>query len=240
LSPHVPSKSRTTSTATLREKARGIVDALRLREPQPRVELDHQDPFQLLVATILSAQCTDARVNKVTPELFRRWPTPQSMAAAEPVDLIPVIRSAGFFNTKSRSLVAASRTLVERHGGEVPRNLEALAALPGVGRKTANVVLGAAYGIASGIVVDTHMARVSQRLGLTRQSDPERIERDLMALVPQASWVFFSISMVLHGRYVCTARQPACAACVLNALCPSRDRVAAHPPRRRPRGRGRG
>ena len=192
------------------------------------------------MATILSAQCTDARVNQVTPELFRRWPTPQSMAAAEPEDLIPVIRSAGFFNTKARSLVAASRALVERHGGEVPRSLEALAALPGVGRKTANVVLGAAYGIASGIVVDTHMARVSQRLGLTRHPDPERIERDLMALVPQASWVFFSISMVLQGRYVCTARRPACAACVLNALCPSRDRVAPPPPHRRPRGRGRG
>jgi len=240
LAPHVTPSRRASSTRPLQEQARGIVEALRLREPEPRVELDHQDPFQLLVATILSAQCTDARVNKVTPELFRRWPTPRAMAAAEPEELIPVIRSAGFFNTKARSLVAASRALVERHQGEVPRSLEALSALPGVGRKTANVVLGAAYGIASGIVVDTHMARVSQRLGLTRQTDPERIERDLMALVPQESWVFFSISMVLHGRYVCTARRPACAACVLNALCPSRDRVAPPPPRRRPRGRGRG
>jgi endonuclease-3 len=189
------------------------------------------------VATILSAQCTDARVNQVTPELFRRWPNPTAMAAAEPEDLIPVIRSTGFFNNKARSIVGCSRALLEHHGGEIPREIEALAALPGVGRKTANVVLGAAYGIASGIVVDTHMARVSQRLGLTRQTSPEKIERDLMVLVPQESWVFFSISMVLHGRYVCTARQPACPPCILNAVCPSRDRVASPRPRRRPRDR---
>ena len=217
-----------------------MVDALRRREPNPRVELDHQSPFQLLVATILSAQCTDARVNQVTPEVFRRWPTPQAMAAAEPEDLIPVIRSTGFFNNKARALVGCSRAVVARHGGEIPRDIEALAALPGVGRKTANVVLGTAYGIASGIVVDTHMARVSGRLGLTRQSDPEKIERDLLAIVPRDSWIFFSIALVLHGRYVCTARQPACGACAISAVCPSRDRVAPPPRRRRPRGRGRG
>ena len=221
------------------EKARAIVEALRRSRPDPRIELDHETPFQLLVATILSAQCTDARVNLVTPEVFRRWPTPAAMAAAEPGQLIPVIRSTGFFNNKAKSLVGCSRALMERHGGEIPREIESLAALPGIGRKTANVVLGGAYGIASGIVVDTHMMRVSRRLGLTRQTTPEGIERDLMALVPRPSWVFFSIAMVLHGRYVCTARHPTCASCVLNALCPSRDRVDPPPARRPPRGRGR-
>ena len=214
--------------------------ALRRREPNPRVELTHRSPFELLVATILSAQCTDTRVNLVTPAVFRRWPTPEAMAAADPEDLVPVIRSTGFFNNKARSLVGCSRALVEKHAGQVPREIEALASLPGVGRKTANVVLGAAYGIASGVVVDTHMARVSRRLGLTRESGPEKIERDLMALVPERDWVFFSVAMVLHGRYVCTARKPACGACVLNDLCPSRDRVADPRPRRPPRGRGRG
>ena len=235
-----PRRGRTPASNAPKDRARSIVLALRTRTPEPRVELDHATPFQLLVATILSAQCTDARVNRVTPELFRRWPTPAALAGADPAALIEAIRSTGFFNSKARSLLACSNALVEQHGGEVPRSLEALAALPGVGRKTANVVLGAAYGIASGIVVDTHMMRVSQRLGLTRQKDAVKIERDLMALVPEGEWIYFSIAMVLHGRYVCTARQPACGSCVLRELCPSRDRAGSGPRRRPLRGSGRG
>jgi endonuclease III len=222
-----------------RERAAIIVRALRRDRPDARVELDHRNPFELLVATILSAQCTDARVNLVTPALFERWPTPAALAQAEPEDLEPVIRSTGFFRAKARSLVGCARAIVERHESVVPRTLEALAALPGVGRKTANVVLGAGYGIPSGIVIDTHMGRVARRLGLTRQEDPVRVESDLMAVLPQSDWIFLSIAGVLHGRYVCLARAPRCEACALSAHCPSRGRVAAVRPRPR-RGRDRG
>ena len=186
------------------------------------MELDHQSPFQLLIATILSAQCTDARVNKVTPELFRAYPDPAAFARAHRTDLERAIRSTGFFRSKARSIMACCRALVERHGGQVPRTMQEMTRLPGVGRKTANVVLGAGYGIASGIVVDTHMARVATRLGLTRQTDPVKIERDLLAAVPPAEWIFFSIAMILHGRYVCQARLPRCGVCPLRPHCPSR------------------
>jgi endonuclease-3 len=211
----------------LRRRAAAIVRALRGARPDPRVELHHTGPFQLLVATILSAQSTDARVNQVTPVLFRRWPDPAALAAAPLGRIEAVIRSTGFFRSKARALQGCARALVERHGGEVPRSLEALTALPGVGRKTANVVLGAGCGIPSGIVVDTHMTRVARRLGLTRQADPVRIERDLLGLVPRAAWIFFSIAMILHGRYVCQARRPRCSACPLRAHCPSRGLEAA-------------
>ena len=171
--------------------------------------------------------------------MFQNYPTPQAMAEAPPEEIESLIRSTGFFRAKTRALLGCCRALCERHGGQVPTNMEELSALPGVGRKTANVVLGAAYGIPSGIVVDTHMARVARRLGLTRSDDPVRIESDLMSLFPQTSWVFVSIAMVLHGRYVCQARRPLCNECALRRHCPSRD-LLDRPPRRRPRGRGRG
>ncbi|HZM71369.1 MAG TPA: endonuclease III [Candidatus Cryosericum sp.] len=223
----------------LRRRAGAIVRELQRARPDARVELEHRSPFELLMATILSAQCTDARVNQVTPGLFRAYPTPKEMAVAQPEAIERLIRSTGFFRAKTRAILGCSRALGEKHGGLVPRTMEELAALPGVGRKTANVVLGAAYGIPSGIVVDTHVARVARRLRLTRHDDPVRIERDLMSLVPRHSWIPFSIAMVLHGRYVCLARRPRCGECPLNRHCPSRD-LADRPPLRRSRGRGRG
>ena len=214
-----------------------ILEALRRARPAPRVELDHDGPFQLLLATILSAQCTDARVNKVTADLFRRYPGPAEFARADRAELERAIRSTGFFRAKARSIQGCSRAIVEDHGGQVPRTMEELTRLPGVGRKTANVVLGAGYGVPSGIVVDTHVSRVARRLGLTRRSDPAGIEDDLMRLVPASDWIFFSIAMVLHGRYVCQARRPRCGACPLNPDCPSRDLEARNSPPARPRGR---
>jgi endonuclease III len=219
-------------------RVKAILRGLRRSRPDARVELQYGSPFELLVATILSAQCTDARVNQVTPELFRRFPTPQAMADAPPDEIEAIIRPTGFFHAKARALQGASRQLVQAHGGEVPRTMEELKSLTGVGRKTANVVLGAAYGIPSGIVVDTHMARVARRLRLTRSDDPIRVEQDLMKLLPSSQWVFFSTAMVLHGRYVCLARRPRCGDCAISGYCPSRDRVAASPPRR-PQGRAR-
>ena len=215
-----------------------LLRALHRAHPAPRVELDHDAPWQLLVATILSAQCTDARVNQVTPELFRAYPSVAHLAHADLADLERVIRSTGFFRAKAKSIRGCCEALVERHGGVVPRTMEELTRLPGVGRKTANVVLGVAYSTTSGIVVDTHMARVARRLHLTRATDPERIELDLFEKIPRREWIFFSIAMILHGRYVCLARRPRCAACGLNAHCPSRT-LEEHPPRRPPRSRPR-
>ncbi|MGH9749883.1 MAG: endonuclease III [Candidatus Polarisedimenticolia bacterium] len=213
---------RSARSASARAPLPRVLEALRAARPEARVELDHRNPFELLVATILSAQSTDARVNLVTPILFRAWPGAAALAAA-PIDRIEeVIRSTGFFRAKAKAIQGCARAIVERHGGEVPRTIGELTALPGVGRKTANVVLGAAWGIASGIVVDTHMARVARRLGWTRRSDPVTIEKDLMAIVPERDWVFCSIAMVLHGRYVCRARRPRCGVCALRPYCPSR------------------
>jgi endonuclease-3 len=186
------------------------------------VELEHANPFQLLVATILSAQCTDARVNQVTRDLFRAYPDAAALAGASLSDLETAVRSTGFFRSKAKSLSGCARALIERHGGEVPRTMGEMTRLPGVGRKTANVVLGAGYGLPSGIVVDTHMARLARRLGLSRSADPERIEKDLMDLVPASDWIFFSIAAILHGRYVCQARLPRCGVCPLRRPCPSR------------------
>ncbi len=205
-----------------RARVGAILRALHAARPDPRVELDHENPFQLLIATILSAQCTDARVNQVTRELFRVYTGPAAFARARRSDLERAIRSTGFFRSKSRSIQHCSRALIERHAGEVPRGMEEMTRLPGVGRKTANVVLGAGYGIPAGIVVDTHMSRVARRLGLTKRTEPEKIESDLLALVPRSEWIFFSIAMILHGRYVCQARRPRCSACPLRAHCPSR------------------
>jgi endonuclease-3 len=207
----------------LRADPTGVLERLALAIPQPHVELVFDgDPWKLLVAVILSAQSTDRRVNQVTPEVFRRWPTPAALAEAASSEVEDVIKSTGFFRNKTKAIVGASRMLVERFGGEVPRQLDDLVDVPGVARKTANVVLGAAYGVASGIVVDTHAARVAQRLGLTTEVAPEKIERDLCAAFPREQWLGMSHRLVLHGRYVCTARAPQCLDCPLNELCPSR------------------
>lgn len=191
--------------------------------PAPRSELRHDDAWQLLVATILSAQSTDRTVNAVTLELFRRWPTPGALADATQEEVEEVVRRTGFFRNKAKAIRQTAAAIRDRHHSEVPRTLEALTALPGVARKTANVVLGTAFGVASGIVVDTHARRVAQRLGLTTEDKPERVERDLCARFPQDAWIGLGHRLVLHGRYVCVARRPACAICPLNELCPSSE-----------------
>jgi len=203
-----------------RERAAAI--ARRLAETYPRAEcsLDFRSPFQLLVATILSAQCTDKRVNAVTPGLFERWPDAAALAAARQEEVEGVIRSTGFFRAKARSLLGCSRALVERHGSAVPRSFADLVRLPGVGRKTANVVMGAAFGDATGVVVDTHVGRISRRLGLTRRADAVRAERDLVALLEPDQWIAFSHRLIELGRAVCLARRPRCAGCSLADLCP--------------------
>ena len=197
-----------------------VVQALERLYPDTRCALVHKNAYELLVATILSAQCTDARVNLVTPALFLRFPDAASLALGEMAEIEGLIRSAGFFRTKSKNLRAMAGRVVERHGGDVPADLDALTELPGVGRKTANVVLGNAFGIASGVVVDTHVKRLSRRLGLTESGDPVVIERDLIPLVPRDQWVDFSHRLIDHGRNVCVARSPRCGACALAGICP--------------------
>jgi endonuclease-3 len=197
------------------------VSRLKREYPDAHCELDHRTPFELLVATILSAQCTDARVNQVTPVFFARFPTAQALSQADRAEVEQIIRSTGFFRNKTKSLLGMAQALVERHGGQVPADMEQLRVLPGVGRKTANVVLGNAFGIKEGITVDTHVARLSNLLGLSREHDPLKIERDLMAQVPRASWTLVSHLLIWHGRRVCIARRPRCAGCVLRDRCPS-------------------
>jgi endonuclease III len=211
-----------------RTQARRVSDALRLAYPQAVCALVHSDPYQLLVATILSAQCTDARVNMVTPELFRRYPDSSSLAKAVPAELEDLIRSTGFFRAKARNLLAMANQVVERHDGRIPMDLEALTALNGVGRKTANVVLGTAFGIAEGVVVDTHVKRLVHRLGMSTGKTPEQIERDLMKAIPQADWVDLSHRLIQHGRRVCLARRPKCEICSFAAICP-KEGVATPP-----------
>jgi len=201
------------------------LDRLRAGYPDADCALGHESPLELLVATILSAQCTDARVNLVTPELFRRFPDAASLARAPKGTLEKVIRSTGFFNSKAKAIRGAAKAIVEVHGGEVPRSMAALRALPGVGRKTANVVLGTAFGDPDGVVVDTHVGRLARRLGWSRHTDPEKVERDLNALFPRESWVFLGHALILHGRAVCAARKPRCEPCELKDLCP-REGVA--------------
>ncbi|HUO51515.1 MAG TPA: endonuclease III [Gemmatimonadaceae bacterium] len=191
--------------------------------PDARCALDHHDAFELLVATILSAQCTDVRVNQVTPALFQRYPDAAALAAADRGDLESMIRSTGFFRNKAKSLEGMARAVTERHGGRVPRTMEELTALPGVGRKTANVVLGNVWGVNEGIVVDTHVARLAKRMGLTKETDPVKIERALMPLFPRERWTLLSHLLIEHGRKVCDARRPKCGACVLAELCPSSE-----------------
>lgn len=200
-------------------RAGRIVAALARDYPEAECALRHENAFQLLVATILSAQCTDARVNMVTPELFRRWPDARALAAARQEDVEKVVHSTGFYRNKAKNLLGMAAALVARHGGEVPQSMDELTALPGVARKTANVLLGTAFGRNDGVVVDTHVSRVSQRLGLTREDDPVKIERDLMALLPRDGWTAFSHRVILHGRRVCDARKPRCGECSLRSDC---------------------
>jgi len=196
-------------------------DRLTEAYPDAHCALDHRNAFELLAATILSAQCTDARVNIVTPSLFARYPTAHELADAGQEDIEEIIRSTGFFRSKAKSLIGMARALVERHGGEVPRTMDELTALPGVGRKTANVILGNAFDLNEGVVVDTHVARLSHRLGLVTGDDPVKIERKLMKLVPRERWTMLSHLLIEHGRQVCDARKPRCGECVLADTCPS-------------------
>jgi endonuclease-3 len=204
-----------------RERAAAIFDRLEEAYPGAHCALDHADAFQLLAATILSAQCTDERVNQVTPVLFRRCPGPRELAAASQDEVEDIIRSTGFFRNKARNLIGMAQAIEERHGGEVPSTMEELVALPGVGRKTANVVLGNAFGIDLGVVVDTHVRRLSRLLGWTRATNPEIIERDLVALFPPSRWTMLAHLLIFHGRAVCRARRPSCERCVVSGLCPS-------------------
>ena len=206
-------------------RVKKIIDGLRMTYPDAHCELDHTTPLELLVATILSAQCTDKRVNSVTAELFRKRRSAADYADADLAALQQEIKTTGFFRNKARNIQACCRTLVERHGGKVPRTMDELTRLAGVGRKTANVVLGNAFGINEGIVVDTHVARLTERLGLTRQKDPEKIERDLMKLVPHNQWTMFSHWLIWHGRRRCGARNPDCPNCEIKKLCPSAGKV---------------
>jgi len=195
--------------------------------PQATCALRHHDAWQLLVATILSAQCTDERVNKVTPGLFQKYPTIQDFASASQDEMAQDIRSTGVFNNKARSIIGAARKILAEHNGQVPRTMQELLLVPGAARKTANVVLGTAYGIASGIVVDTHVQRVSQRLDLTKNTDPVKIETDLMKSIPQSRWILFSHQVIHFGRQICIARKPRCGSCPLDPICYAKDKTLA-------------
>jgi endonuclease III len=214
---------RRSAERSAEKRARILQIIARLKEayPDSRCSLTHRDPFELLAATILSAQCTDARVNMVTPALFERYPTAAALADARQEDVEDLVKTTGFFRNKAKSLVGMADAVVERHGGEVPADMDALTALPGVGRKTANVVLGNAFGLAEGVVVDTHVTRLSGRLGLTWERDAVKIERDLIKLVPREDWTMLPHLFIDHGRAVCKAPTPRCEACMLTDLCPS-------------------
>jgi len=198
-----------------------IIDGLEQLYPDVDCELDRETPFQLLIATILSAQTTDERVNMVTPALFKKYPTPRAMAKAPLPALETLVKSTGFFRQKAKSVKGSAAALIERFGGEIPKTIAELTTLPGVARKTANVVLGTAYGIAEGVVVDTHVQRLAMRLGLTRKTDPKDIEADLMKVIPQEHWIRLSHQLIWHGRRVCFARKPNCEGCLLAPFCPS-------------------
>lgn len=202
-------------------RTRAVIRRLKARFPNAGCSLNHSNALQLLVSTILSAQCTDTRVNIVTKELFKRYKTAQDFAEADPNEMAELIRSTGFYRNKTRSILGMAQALVERHGGEVPRTMDELNALAGVGRKTANVVLGNAFGIDEGIVVDTHVKRICNRLKLTTKQDPVKIERDLVDVVPKKDWTLFPHLMIEHGRQTCRARKPKCAECPITTLCPS-------------------
>ena len=210
-----------------RGRLEGIFTTLDKLFPQATCALHHDNPWQLLVATILSAQCTDERVNKVTPGLFAKYPTVQDFANASRDELAQDIRSTGFFNNKSRSLIGAARAILAEHQGQVPRTMEELLRVPGAARKTANVVLGTAYGVASGVVVDTHVQRIARRLDLTKNDDPVKIEQDLIKIVPQDRWILFAHQLIHFGRQICIARKPRCACCPLDPICYAKDKTLA-------------
>jgi endonuclease-3 len=249
--------ARRTTTTGAKTKSRAKADGARpdatrtfarlcAQHPDAHCELDHANPFELLVATVLSAQATDVGVNKVTPVLFRRWPDAKALARAKPAEVEKVIGSLGFFRQKTKSITGLARGIVDDHSGEVPRTLDELVRLPGVGRKTANVVLGVAFGAPEGVVVDTHVLRLAQRLGWSRHDTPEEVEKDLMRAFPRDQWDRLSHTLIFHGRRVCSARKPACAACSVNDLCPSAfkaenvgrkaPRLRAGPSAKRPTG----
>jgi len=214
-------RSRSIKKAEIPAHTRELYARLRTLYPDAHVELDYTTPLELLIATILSAQCTDKRVNMVTPMVFKAFPTAQSLADANPAVMEEMIKSTGFFRNKTKSLIALGKALVERHDGEVPDSMAELVKLPGVGRKTANVILGNAFGKNEGVVVDTHVGRLAVRLGLTRQTDPVKAEQDLMALVERDDWTMLAHVLIFHGRRVCFARSPNCTFCVLAEICPS-------------------
>jgi len=203
------------------ERGAEVFDLLHEEYPDAHCELDFESPFQLAVATILSAQTTDVRVNMVTPELFERYPDARALAAGRQEDVEEIVRTTGFFRNKARNIIGFARGVVSEHEGEVPSSMEDLAALPGVGRKTANVILGNAFGIDEGVVVDTHVKRLSTLLGFTKEQAPEKIEQELMAIFPESRWTLLSHLLIWHGRRVCDARKPRCEACVVSHLCPS-------------------
>ena len=206
-------------------RVRAILQKLDEAYPAATCALVHENPFQLLISTILSAQCTDERVNQVTPTLYKKHPSPEAFAYANPRELEQEIRPTGFFRNKTKSIIGASKKIVEEFGGRVPRTMEEMLTLPGVARKTANVVLGTAYGIPSGVVVDTHVQRLARRLDLTKNTDPKKIEQDLMRIIPQGKWILFGHQLIWHGRRVCQARKPRCMECNLERLCYSKDKT---------------
>ena len=216
---HASRKARRVAPAA--ERAPEIYGRLSSAYPDATCALDHANPFELLAATILSAQCTDKRVNMVTPALFTKYPDAASMSVANPAELEDIVRSTGFFRNKTKSLLGMATAVAEQHGGEVPASMEQLVKLPGVGRKTANVVLGNAFGRDEGVVVDTHVSRLSNRLGLSRENDPVKIEQDLMRLFPRTQWTMLAHLLISHGRTICDAKRPLCDRCVVNDLCPS-------------------
>jgi len=214
-----------TGRATDPARVRAIVTGLDEAYPAATCALKHENAFQLLISTILSAQCTDERVNQVTATLFKKYPDAKAFAYATPSELEQEIRPTGFFRNKTKSIMGASKKIVEEFNGQVPQSMEQLLTLPGVARKTANVVLGTAFGIASGVVVDTHVTRLAQRLDLTKNEDPKKIEQDLMAVIPRDRWILFSHQLIWHGRRVCQARKPKCIECNLEKLCYSKDKT---------------
>ena len=232
-SPRRGRESKAARAARLAE----IVRRLAARYPLPKTALEHVSAWELLVATILSAQATDETVNKVTPVLFQRWPTVEAVATADRAELEQVIFPTGFFRNKARSLQGAALAILDRHGGKVPGTMAELVTIPGVGRKTANVVLGSFFGLNEGVVVDTHVGRLSRRLGLTRNTDPVKVEQDLMAQLPAQEWTAFSHRLIYFGREVCTAKDPRCDVCELSDLCPSAFRVGRWAPKPKPRAK---
>lgn len=226
--PIAPSRVKRPKTAAERRaRVEKILERLDRMYPKATCALEHRNSWELLVATILSAQCTDKRVNEVTPALFAKYPTPQDFATVRPEVLAEDIRSTGFFNNKAKSIVGAAKKVTREFGGQVPRTMEEMLTIPGAARKTANVVLGTAYGIASGVVVDTHVQRVSRRLDLTKHTDPVKIEQDLMKIVPRERWILFSHQVIHHGRERCQARKPRCAVCLLDEICYAPDKNLA-------------